>query len=177
MQCSQCKHYHPCSHKVQVRDCQGYCTRYPKWEHKNESTLKCGEYKNKDKKPRKVKDSGEYTQQFKDFWAVYPKKTDQDAAWRAWNNENNRPCDHAEYVIAQAEAYSVLLKIEDKDMKYVKHPATFLNGGSWKNEFKAKTLPTDCYLCGASYEKGHKYPFIDGKTDTKKRICKKCRQT
>ena len=66
---------------------------------------------------------------FDDFWATYPKKADRIAAERAWKKAVKR-AKPAE-IIAGAARYR---DDPNRTSQYTKHPATWLNKGSWTNE-------------------------------------------
>ena len=66
-----------------------------------------------------------------------------------------------------------IIKSEDKDMKYVKHPATWLNAGDWRQEIETKKNPKDCVDCGSPYEQGFKYTTDNGR---KQYRCPACQE-
>ena len=80
----------------------------------------------KDKKEKKEKD----TSAFARFWDAYPRKVDKIRALKAWNARIGSGCD-PEAIIAGTERYAILKA--GTDVQYIKHPATFLNAGSWEN--------------------------------------------
>lgn len=81
-----------------------------------------------DPKPAVVK--AEYTHGFLRFWDHYPVKKQKDAAWRAWKTR------HAEGEVGQILASVTDHQQHDEQWQrgYIPYPATFLNGGGWKDE-------------------------------------------
>lgn len=67
---------------------------------------------------------------FDDFWAVYPRRKAKEAARRAWAKAVKR-VDPA-VIVEGARRYAV--ECQGRDPKYVRHPATWLNGGCWEDE-------------------------------------------
>lgn len=67
---------------------------------------------------------------FEDFWAVVPRKVAIDKAEVAWRKaiKKAKPSD----IIAGMVRYAEMRKGEDP--QFTKHPATWLNGGCWKDE-------------------------------------------
>ena len=45
MTCDGCRHHLLRKHKIGTRDCEGWCIAHPRWEPKNTTTPRCGEYK------------------------------------------------------------------------------------------------------------------------------------
>ena len=172
MTCLLCKHFHTCPHKVQERDCDGWCIRYPQWIHKNGNTIKCGEFKNINAVKRNAKKLLE-SPEFQEFYEAYPKKTARDHANKAFMavGEHNWPL-----IIKRATSFAQAVVSEGKDMQYVKHPATWLNSGSWKDKAEVKGDSKACIVCSAPYADGHKYAFVNGKIVKDKYKCKKCRK-
>jgi uncharacterized protein YdaU (DUF1376 family) len=66
---------------------------------------------------------------FDEFWSFYPKKADRLKAVKAWDKAV-RLAD-ANLIITAARAYAK--ETAETDPKFVKHPATWLNAGSWGN--------------------------------------------
>ena len=75
-------------------------------------------------------DKEQESSSFDDFWTVYPLKRDKQAAERAWRKalRNTNAAD----IIAAARAYR-----DDPERKpdFTKYPATWLNAGSWLNDY------------------------------------------
>jgi hypothetical protein len=68
---------------------------------------------------------------FERFWNEYGNKQDRKTAERAWNK--HRCEDIADDIIASIPAYNAHLKANP--WKHKKHPATWLNGYCWENEY------------------------------------------
>jgi hypothetical protein len=66
---------------------------------------------------------------FLEFWNDYPRKSDKRAALRAFKSALNRAS--FEEILAGAIRYAKDPNLPDT--KYVKHPATWLNGDAWEN--------------------------------------------
>lgn len=77
-----------------------------------------------------------YPKDFESFWTLYPEKKGKDAAHRAWRKrEKNRTLPSLETLV---EAIGRYINGKPVDVNY-KHPATWLNGGCWMDEY---TTPT-----------------------------------
>ncbi len=92
------------------------------------------------KKVKKIKNNMD--DRFDTFWQVYPRKVAKDRAIKAFNkiNPNDSILQRMLTMIALHKA-----KLWDgKDLKYIPHPATWLNDGRWKdeNEPDADSEPT-----------------------------------
>jgi hypothetical protein len=69
------------------------------------------------------------SEMFLEFWNDYPRKSDKRAALRAFKSALNRAS--FEEILAGAIRYAKDPNLPDT--KYVKHPATWLNGDAWEN--------------------------------------------
>jgi hypothetical protein len=69
------------------------------------------------------------SEMFSEFWNDYPRKSDKRAALRAFKSALNRAS--FEEILAGAIRYAKDPNLPDT--KYVKHPATWLNGDAWEN--------------------------------------------
>lgn len=73
---------------------------------------------------------------FVEFWAVYPLRKAKQAAQKAWDRamyrvpKVDRP-DRARAIVKGAQQYR---DDPNRDPKFTKHPATWLNGGCWEDE-------------------------------------------
>lgn len=67
---------------------------------------------------------------FAEFWKAYPKRKDKQDAIVAWNRALKKTS--AERLIEEAKRYAIFRK--GKDPQFTKHPATWLNKGSWMDE-------------------------------------------
>ena len=74
-----------------------------------------------------------YSQDFLDFWKLYPRKVGKDAAWKAWKRVKKT-------IPKPEELAAILERQKNSDDwrreggKFIPHPATWLNGGRWKDE-------------------------------------------
>ena len=69
------------------------------------------------------------SEMFSEFWNDYPRKSDKRAALRAFKSALNRAS--FEEILAGAIRYAKDPNLPDT--KYIKHPATWLNGDAWEN--------------------------------------------
>jgi len=67
----------------------------------------------------------EYTLDFESFWQAYPRREGKRSAWRQWAARIKSGAT-ANEMIAGAKAYAARTKRENRDLKFVKLPATFL---------------------------------------------------
>lgn len=81
---------------------------------------------------------------FSDFWTAYPKKIRKAAAMRAWLRKGLNA--KAEEIIAHLER-RVRSDAQwlDAGGKYIPHPATWLNGDGWLDEYA--TAPERGFVC------------------------------
>jgi hypothetical protein len=83
------------------------------------------------------RDGPAYSPDFLRFWAAYPHKTKKQAAWRAWLRM--RPPIEKCLTTLQWQT-----KSEDwvkEGGRFIPHPATWINGGSWEDERPAPPPP------------------------------------
>lgn len=72
----------------------------------------------------------EYTQEFKDFWTLYPRKVGKGAAWKAWKAMKPPHGTVLSAVSSQAKSKEWM-----KDGgQYIPHPSTWLNQRRWEDE-------------------------------------------
>lgn len=166
MTCETCKHYFPYPHEHDGRRCDGICRFDPHFEHRTK-IMSCSKFSTG--KTRRVSASPEYSEDFKAFWEAYPKKTAQDAAWKAWNNPDRLSPLHYGSAIKQAKLYA--LDVQGKEQRYVKHPTTWINGGCWKDIIEKKNSSKGCVDCNKPWEQGFKFTGL-GKN--KKYRCPEC---
>lgn len=79
---------------------------------------------------------------FAGFWSVYPRKVAKKAAEKAWAKAV-RAVD-ANMIISAAARYADQTK--SSDPRFVKHPATWLNGGCWDDEVSADETQPDRWM-------------------------------
>lgn len=83
----------------------------------------------KAKKPRKRND---YPDDFEEFWRIYPRHEDKKKAFTVWQKALKGGAT-ADEIIAGAARYAKYRAGEPE--QYTKHPATWLNGDCWENEY------------------------------------------
>ena len=71
------------------------------------------------------------TAEFDEFWREYPRKKDKRAAERAWKAAITRGVD-PQHLITGARAYAK--QCQDKDSRFIKYPATWINAGAYDDE-------------------------------------------
>lgn len=87
-------------------------------------------------KERKGKEQGSVTRAervsefFADFWASYPRKADKARAQKAYL----KAADKADPTELNAAAARFAARCAGKDLQYVPHPTTWLNGERWNDE-------------------------------------------
>jgi predicted Zn-ribbon and HTH transcriptional regulator len=169
--CDTCKFYHPLNWGKQPAD--PHCYRHPR-PFKVPAYHWCGDFKSKVAKVRRsIKTSEEFSKDFGLFWDAYPKKKSPDEAWRTWSNDKIISPLHHQLIIKRATEYAQYVKSEKKEMKYVKHPSTWLKSGDWRQEVETNTDPKDCIDCHEAYKQGFKYTTERGKKSYR---CPKCQE-
>lgn len=93
----------------------------------------------KRKKPGTSNDG--YTSEFEEFWIACPRKVGKGNAWKAWPKAKKQAVSSpkkiedespAEFLTRRMRDYAA--SVADKDLQFVRHPATWLNGGNWDDE-------------------------------------------
>lgn len=69
---------------------------------------------------------------FEKFYASYPRKRDQGAAWRAWPKAVKKA--GVDRIVAGAIAYAEWVTVCGVEMRYVKYPGPWLNGECWDDD-------------------------------------------
>ena len=80
-----------------------------------------------------TKPLAEYSAEFVTFWNLYPRKIKKDSAYRAWKKIKSPVATLGEIKIA----LDWQKKTEDwtkSNGQFIPHPASYLNGGGWKDE-------------------------------------------
>lgn len=87
------------------------------------------------KKPVKRKQpdhNPKYTDEFLEFWSVYPRQVAKPDAYKAWNQvEESRPDD----IIAKAKLYAQ--SVRSTENKFIKYPATWLRNHCWEDDISS----------------------------------------
>ena len=83
-------------------------------------------------KAKKSKKRNDYPDDFEEFWRIYPRHEDKKKAFKVWQTalKNGATADE---IIAGAARYAKYRAGEPE--QYTKHPATWLNGDCWENEY------------------------------------------
>lgn len=68
---------------------------------------------------------GEYTKEFEDFWAYYPRKVEKRAAFRAWKARLKDNIYHGDMIQA-AINYAKYCQLQHTEQRFIKHASTFL---------------------------------------------------
>lgn len=66
------------------------------------------------------------------FWSGWPKKTGKAAARKAWAKAVKKAAPFV--ILAGAERYRALVTLERREQRFIKDPATWLNGEHWTDE-------------------------------------------
>lgn len=72
-------------------------------------------------------------ERFDRFWAAYPRREKKSAAMAAWQKIN--PDDSLTDTIVQAVAVAETHDERFRERQYIPHPATWLNGAEWENDY------------------------------------------
>lgn len=91
----------------------------------------------------------DYSPEFEEFWQSCPRQVSKGNAWSAWpkalvraakSSKRTQEESPAEFLTRRMLDYAA--SVADKDLQYVRHPATWLNGGNWDDEVGSR-VPTD----------------------------------
>lgn len=83
-------------------------------------------------KAKKTKKRNDYPDDFEEFWRTYPRHEDKKKAFSVWQKALKGGAT-ADEIIAGAVRYAKYRAGEPE--QYTKHPATWLNGDCWENEY------------------------------------------
>lgn len=83
-------------------------------------------------KAKKSKKRNDYPDDFEEFWRIYPRHEDKKKAFTVWQKALKGGAT-ADEIIAGAVRYAKYRAGEPE--QYTKHPATWLNGDCWENEY------------------------------------------
>ncbi|OEH86228.1 hypothetical protein BHU72_11880 [Desulfuribacillus stibiiarsenatis] len=89
--------------------------------------------KGKDKAPA-GKSGEEYTQEFEEFWSLYPRRIEKKAAYKAWNARLNEK-EHYDNMISAARNYALHCQDHCTEDRFIKHAKTFLGPSKPYQEF------------------------------------------
>lgn len=77
----------------------------------------------------KARQRADYSPEFETFWSTYPRREAKRQAWNAWGKALNRAT--VEAITEGALRYA---QDPNRDDKYTKHPATWLNADGWEDD-------------------------------------------
>jgi hypothetical protein len=112
----------------------------------------------KDKEGKERKKNTLSAEGFDQWYAVYPKKASKKAAEKAFAKVIKAALISESDLLAKTKAFAASWAARPiEDRKYIKHPATWLNGGCYDDEpdapaNQAATLPT---VCPAEFDDAH----------------------
>lgn len=84
------------------------------------------------KAPVKAKKSSGYTDDFEEFWRIYPRRIEKKSAFKAWKTALKSGAT-ADEITAGAARYAKYRAGEPE--RFTKHPSTWLNQGCWEDEY------------------------------------------
>lgn len=73
---------------------------------------------------------------FDDFYKTYPLHKGRDTAVKAYKSAIKRGISH-ERIVTGARAYAAFVDAEGTEQKFIAHPASWLNGGRWDDDYSA----------------------------------------
>jgi hypothetical protein len=73
----------------------------------------------------------QYTKDFLEFWSLYPRRIAKLNAFKAYLKSLKLGASHAEIIFGVRQYVVVCV---GKEERFIKHPATWLNGGCWDDE-------------------------------------------
>ena len=146
--------------KVVVPNCERWISRGAKARLKSRDRMKVlrsqrngsvtTEQKRREHKKRNTKKSeAAFTSEFLEFWEACPRKASKQAAWNKWpvakrraEQSELRSQDEpvVQFLIRRMQDYAAA--VSTAELRFVKHPSTWLNGGCWDDETPSR-LPTD----------------------------------
>jgi hypothetical protein len=115
-----------------------------------EGSKQQADIKKKNKEGPKKKEEKTLPPQFEEFWSVYPKTVSKQDAVKAWSKLLKDGVDPSD-VITATKNYALDCKAKGTEERYIKNPATFLNGERWKD-----SLSTSIHQSGQNYSNGAK---------------------
>lgn len=83
--------------------------------------------------PLKGEESGVQDKRFDEFWAIYPKKTGKQAAFKSWQRVKPTAELHSR-IIAAVTAATKTEQWQRENGRYIPNPTTWLNQGRWDDE-------------------------------------------
>jgi hypothetical protein len=105
----------------------------------------CNELTNKDPsiiypsiKNSSIKKQKETDFLFQEFYDLYPKKKSRQSAIKAYEKAVKKTTH--EIIMQGLKNYKAEIAIKNTSMQYIKHPATWLNGGCWDDDYCMKPI-------------------------------------
>jgi len=92
--------------------------------------------------PKKKRPKIDYSDDFKKFWAVYPRPIFKTASFTAWKSAINIDGAAPNKIIRSAKEYASQCEVEHREEKHIMHPETFLHKERWQ-EYCYKEAPHD----------------------------------
>ena len=82
----------------------------------------------------KEKEKNTYSNEFEQFWSIYPRKVDKKKAFKSFKTAIKN---HSlETILFGTEKYAK--QVQNTDKQYIKHPATFLNNDSFVDGYEER---------------------------------------
>jgi len=79
----------------------------------------------------------EYSKSFLDFWEYYPRNVGKKNAYKSWSKQNLD--DRCQELITAIQRQSETI-FKGKELKYIPHCATWLNGARWEDDCTVKPV-------------------------------------
>jgi hypothetical protein len=95
----------------------------------------------KGQKKTPAEKSGEYTQEFEQFWSIYPRKAEKKRAFNKWSARLKEGVGAIDLINA-ARSYAAYCRNNGTEEKYIKHAATFLGPDKPYEEYLARIPQT-----------------------------------
>lgn len=105
-----------------------------------------------------LKEKQEAEERFNRFWECYPRKIKRKNAEKAW--EKISPNEELTEKIIEAVNNAKKHDYRFKEEKYTPHPATWLNGMEWENQFENNVINPDNYIDYENYVPTEDYRLI-----------------
>lgn len=94
--------------------------------------------------------------QFDELWQIYPRRVGKDKARKAFTVAVKHGAD-PNAILAAARSYAERCRLMQQDPKYIPHPTTWLNRGSWDDDLEA-AMPAPV-LTGANGYQPYRNPI------------------
>lgn len=95
--------------------------------------------------PVKAKKPNGYTDDFENFWRIYPRRIEKKSAFKAWKTALKSGTT-ADEITAGAARYAKYRAGEPE--RFTKHPSTWLNHGCWEDEYSTAGYGYNGYSSG-----------------------------